>query len=1528
MDETSKVCQEFLNILEQKEARLLSWGFVDGGFSDEEIVDLADDTINSLGSQLSDIELINYMQEKGLLFTFNQGGYNIWRTRMAEAVRLFVRLKQLFPGKAWQLAPTLVSDYRFVIKPRVYSSRNIEIDEVIRRLETLSISPLGKEVVESLLTDGQGNVMKLSEFQLRAAETMIGDIKNKQLRGMVISSGTGTGKTLAFYLPALIHIAGLINSNDHFTKILAIYPRNELLKDQFSEVFRLARKLDPVMINSGKRKLLIGVFFGPTPNSSRTDDFKGKWERKENGFLCPYLVCPECGGKLIWPKLDIDAGTERLKCTVPRCNFQVNQDEIILTRKRMVGYPPDILFTTTESLNRQMSDSEHGKIIGLGAKNPPQIVLLDEIHTYSGVHGAQVAHLIRRWRRASGARPHFTGLSATLKDARDFMGQLIGLTSSQVEEIYPVDKQIQEGMEYLLALRGDPVSGSSLLSTTIQAAMLLGRVMNPRNLPISDFNGSKVFVFTDDLDVTNRLYHDLSDAEGLLGGHGPVHNHQPLAALRSKHLPNNQQRFLDGQSWALCEDIGHPPGLSTPLMTGRTSSQDVGVDPRCDLIITTASLEVGFDDPAVGGIIQHKAPLDNAAFVQRKGRAGRPIYMRPWTLVVLSDYGRDRITFQGYERLLDAELERKVLPINSSYVLKMQAVFAFMDWLSYQMRGTVPPGSVWNDFSGQPQDLYRNPHKQNDVKIRQQHEAQIIKKVIENEELYLTVMDYIMRALLISADEAQRIMWEQPRPIMTGFLPTVLRRLESGWAKYSGLQSESSGEYKIPFAPAPEYVPANLFSDLNLPEIQIAVNAQTNVEQTYPMPIIQALKTFAPGNVTKRFGIRDSRDSLWIAPPSLEEQDNQQLAIEDFCLQYESMGVYQFMDNNEVVDIPCFRPWVIAPIRPPSANRQKVLDTSKAQLIWHTQFVPNSEGVPLDMPQRSPWAKIISGVRFHCHHLSSPVQVRRFANGSRTNIRIKEYREIRSLEPTIYFVSNDTGDSVCLGFSQEVDGICFRFRIPDDFTLRFDDPNQAKIRLFRSAFFRHCILTTDELDDIANHFQRDWLYQLFMSALVARAMLDQVNLSQAAELISHENVADIMAEVMESVFQTLEGIGQEHDGTQLEGEEDSQVVRQKVHTKLLELCRDRRVTDELLRLSSVLWQDPGTEWDDWAQNRFKATLGAALLQASLNISSEFGSGDLRLDIDPGPRPKDSPQCPEGFAEIWITEINSGGGGVVEEIMKRYAEDPRRFFRLVDSCLCPSDYEIVDMELTRLVKLLQQNYRIANNFVKVRNAKGYEALQTASAELKRVLINMGFLATHSVLSAINNRLLRPGSSEETDRLLYALISLLESEEKRLGVEIDARVFAYVCSQNDSFRLQLALIDPGQQDDPNWRFQVVYSLLWPRGNIARSLGFASYNPFASVEDPDRDILLDIIPREVEIVPLQDPNWRQKVTAALQTQGTVRLFAESSREHELKAALLDLAMGPLDIGYLHVYPLAEGLVREADGYYVELDIREALQ
>src|SRR3984893_5786656 len=104
--------RELLERLEGEETKLLSWGGVDGGFSATEVADVAQGVVDASASDLTADDLWQELFDRRLLFSFREAGHEFLRTRMAEAVRLFARLRQMFPNRPWQLASTLVADYR------------------------------------------------------------------------------------------------------------------------------------------------------------------------------------------------------------------------------------------------------------------------------------------------------------------------------------------------------------------------------------------------------------------------------------------------------------------------------------------------------------------------------------------------------------------------------------------------------------------------------------------------------------------------------------------------------------------------------------------------------------------------------------------------------------------------------------------------------------------------------------------------------------------------------------------------------------------------------------------------------------------------------------------------------------------------------------------------------------------------------------------------------------------------------------------------------------------------------------------------------------------------------------------------------------------------------------------------------------------------------------------------------------------------------------------------------------------------
>lgn len=124
---------------------------------------------------------------------------------------------------------------------------------------------------------------------------------------------------------------------------------------------------------------------------------------------------------------------------------------------------------------------------------------------------------------------------------------------------------------------------------------------------------------------------------------------------------------------------------------------------EAEIVVATAALEVGYDDPAVGVVLQHKAPRDMAQFLQRKGRAGRTRHVRPWTIMVLSDYGRDRLAYQAYEQFFYLNCRHVNCRLPTATSVACRQLMRLFDDLGVDMQGGEPKGSVWRDLA-QPQD--------------------------------------------------------------------------------------------------------------------------------------------------------------------------------------------------------------------------------------------------------------------------------------------------------------------------------------------------------------------------------------------------------------------------------------------------------------------------------------------------------------------------------------------------------------------------------------------------------------------------------------------------------------------------------------------------------------------------------------------------------------------------------------------------------------------------------------------------------
>jgi ATP-dependent helicase YprA (DUF1998 family)/recombinational DNA repair protein RecR len=197
-------------------------------------------------------------------------------------------------------------------------------------------------------------------------------------RNTIVASGTGSGKTEAFFIPILNYC---LQHPGPGIKALILYPMNALANDQYE---RFARYLAGT-----------GVTFARYTGDTPEDEADAQFNDKE---LRPEKLCAEA----IWYRRDI-----RDPASLPN---------ILMTNYAMLE------FLLLRKYDRVLFDQRL------------QFLVLDEVHTYHGARGIEVACLIRRLKEHVGKLDGALtciGTSATVKGEElspvaRFAGELFG----------------------------------------------------------------------------------------------------------------------------------------------------------------------------------------------------------------------------------------------------------------------------------------------------------------------------------------------------------------------------------------------------------------------------------------------------------------------------------------------------------------------------------------------------------------------------------------------------------------------------------------------------------------------------------------------------------------------------------------------------------------------------------------------------------------------------------------------------------------------------------------------------------------------------------------------------------------------------------------------------------------------------------------------------------------------------------------------------------------------------------------------
>lgn len=1457
----SEDIQKALTAVELREAALLSWGAVSAEWRRDEIVTV----LEGFGDGE---QILDEMVDLALVVETPSGHY---RSRSAETVRLLATLRQAFRGEALLSGRPLVLDYRFLQRPRRRPKRNVEASRFVAEAG----ATLGKTGQSALQILAPGH---LSAFQERSTQQVLAALGASDAAGVVVTAGTGSGKTLAFYMPMLAWICDNTQRPEGVLA-LALYPRNELLKDQLKALVAFALRLQNV--GGSRSPISLGTWFGSTPTSARMvrEGKADSWRKASDGFVCPFLECPSDGcedGALVWPNSEIRADVEMLRCS--KCGTEIPGSLLRLTRDSVRAKPPRVMLSTTESLNRQLSSPGNLAAFGVTASGL-RAVLLDEVHTYEGTTGAQNAYLFRRLRKALGYDPLWAGLSATLADGAGFFGRLVDLDPGRVTVIEPDASELEEsGAEYLMALRHNPHGSTGTLSTTIQTAMLLSRALdpmvgNPFEPPVdsSGIFGSRLFAFTDKLDTTNRLYWDLLDAEGWAWPGRVNQNTSPLtlAHLRSQsqnavtpgRREDASQRDLEGQHWWLPEALGHEIDQDVQKQVGRTSSQDSGVAASAEIVVATASLEVGFDDDRVGAVLQHKAPHDVAQFLQRKGRAGRNAATRPWTVVVLSDWGRDREAWDAYDALFSPVVPPRSLPLENLYVQRIQSVYSLLDWLAERL--DYGRNSTWMDSSG-PADLLANdPRWRSRTEERQSRLADLLDDLLRDGPERASLIRHLRRSLGLGygphADVTlDKLLWEAPRPLLAVVVPTLRRRLKDQWASERPAAGDLSLRTRTPLR---EFVPGNLFDDLLVPDVEFEVPWVGGGTEVEHLPALRAIREFLPGNVSRHFGVWASNKRHWVELPSRLDNDGAHLV--EIAI-FGGIAIDDVERNGRTIR-------VFAPSRVELQSVDPaVSDASSMRADWVFSATPLGAGTRL--PLAGSAARFFTDTTAHLHSQGGGVRVVRFAESGHGVL----WSNGQSTPKQVRFISDqsDPSQGAALGVEVHVDALRCRVELPRV----VEGPTPIE----RTEWLREMAVSGDRLPEEMTDFDRASLVDA--TELVA-ARWDWPSGDPDDRRFSDE------LRVAATINGALDPLNPGSLSTWINDSTVTGVLR-----------------DSLMASRTA---ERSEEWVLWNERRFTLAAAEVLLEALAGSTSGVDADDLLVDLDPHEN-----------ACFYISEQSPGGTGQVEALALGLIEEPERLPMAIADAMRTSDIELMDQQLRSVIDSADLKVRASLAELSRSWAGGHEAVRRAADILDGALKDGGLVLEHPARIALSTRLAGPGADPDFILELREWLLVRDSAQARSGLAIEPRVLAGLLSgraEVDSFlHLEAA-------DEPR-RTRAVANVLWPWGRGARSQ--RSYNPYSDDVAGSIELLRDHWHSPIDVITLTgwDDVTRDDVHARLRTNGELLLRVVVADRAVLRLALIDLHTTPVEVGPLWCYPEVLGVHDRGPVVEARLTLRES--
>lgn len=1316
-----------LTFIERREAEQIQYGLYDVMLTGDEVLDSF-----SPEPEQDFCAALTELWQRGLVIRFedNQDPRDwCFRSRSAETVRLVSKLRRRIVRSPYDQrahradrSPRLVHDLKFEVHPRHVPKRDQPITDLVAPLRQSQDRAI-TQAADILQTLFPSPDWQFSEFQRQAFHAIADHItlnpQRGHTRGLVVTASTGAGKTYAFFLPVLAHcIAEKGLRGRTGVKAICLYPRVALSENQLEDFVRLVYQVNQHLPDG--QEITVGIDSSASPyrltdftkaNDNTMQQMRGwRWDNDTSRYICPFARCPICDGELAVQQ----SQPERIFCV--DCGLE--HPFILYAKEQFQSAPPDLLVATTESLNNRLMNSEYQMLFGDAKVSPPVVVMLDEVHLQSSTKGTQIALLlrrlaarIRRGGEAHSPRPNLmlVGLSATIAQPKTFFSDLTGLTTSAITVVEPDEEteMITAGAERYLFVRAEQEEDTAVISTLLQTAMAVIHNM-PCPSPEERAEGIdkyKTFGFAQSLDIVGRWFYQLTDAEKVNRDDVAARAGLPPERWSIEHTPlywyrapgHNRRLFPDffgrglGPAACPCLQRGYPDldciyfqegecwwllrqGLEDPMRIKRKAASDrqTQIQPEDDLIITTTALEVGYDDPSLMGIIQYQAPSNVASFVQRKGRGGRKVGTRPFITTVLSPYKTaDVFLYQNHHLLVEPRFKKLPLNPHNLFLQRIHGFYALFDWLAY-----LAARQGWELKFG---DYMGN------------RDYDTLRRLTVQPEVLDAFRDYFAGAFGLSDTVRLQQLLVDPGAfswndsgILTYGLETLMEALHRSFDCGSG------GSVRARRDVLRDYLPQNLFSDVNLPELDVRYGHR---DKPVPEDISLGLAETIPGNVTFRGG----GGSSWIVPPlgagqvfviesayTLSAEQRHQVTIEvtDLPARVGSLmrasgriprafdmirptavrlqrfgtrdGSEWWVDGSQEPGEFCHAP----PNQPSPTgqNIRQVRHASSAYPIGFTQVEPPKmvgRRFSFDIRDGGPLFNDLGRALFSRVDFASEadrgrlMKVRRVIVGSQYSIKLAG--EDQPIEGIATFAREDSpNDLTAIGYEMQTEGITFV--LSDRWVDGLSVSGEISACLKRN-FVKHAVITELSAQPDVNYFAAERF---------AEVMLTVADLYANNKGWTLRDFANACRDKEEQVQAAVEAVIKDVHHLSRKNTRATIALFNQYEARA---CFAERYTE--VHKGETLYRR-------YLEDTFVHTLKHILKQTAQRLAGveamQYVSAYTPLNMDFG-EIRDRP--------IWLYELGMGGVGVLRSVQEVLRDNPARFWRTFDSIVETCETEAED-----------------------------------------------------------------------------------------------------------------------------------------------------------------------------------------------------------------------------------------------------------